>query len=145
MDIASIGSLTDMHLPLLPLEHIPSHFEANALWLNYVKRLEWFTLGVCGINVIREILVLHFGRRNSFTVRRRIQRGRFGRIVRIRDVNARRRVGREVDVNDLFGVGVDDRDKVEWVSVEVFVLSKARKHQALLQPKLFREAVVISY
>lgn len=66
--------LTDMHLPLLPLQLIPAHREAHALRLHNMQRLQTLPdlpiylvpLSLLSLLQFRQILMLPFTRRDPF-------------------------------------------------------------------------------
>ena len=126
--------LTDVHLPLLPLQLVPVHLEAHALGLHDVQRLEIVSeLELLALllhvlrDEVRQPVVARERRRDAPApgrrqrvlreVRRRCLRGRQVEVEAVRAQRARALrgllvFGREVDVDDLLGDGVDNRDEV---------------------------------
>lgn len=156
-----------MHLPLLPLDLVAVHLEADALGLDDVQGLQViaqlellaFLLQVLRDEVWQEVVAAK-RRRDA-----RATGGHLGVLVEggRRGVRGRRDVGvdtcsaeragalgglgvdrREVDVNDLLGDRVDDGHKVKRVGVEVLVRAEAGEQQGLLDALLCGEAFVVA-
>lgn len=53
-------------------------------------------------------------------------------------------MGREIDMDDLLGIRVDNGDEVKGMCIYVFVFLKARKQETLLKAKFFREALIVT-
>ena len=63
------AELTNVHLPLLPLDHVPVHLEADALRLDNVQRLDVVAeLHAFLLKQIREEIVRFLGRRDALPI-----------------------------------------------------------------------------
>ena len=96
-----------MNLPILPLDYPSLHLEGHTFRLSNIDRLEIFTVPAFSFNRCRMIVV-----------DRRLVNGSAD--------------GGNVDVDDLLGVGVEDRRKVEWEGILAVVDMRPIIHQSLL-------------
>ena len=109
----------DVEVPILPINLATGDGERHTLWLSDVEWLE-----ICA----ESALCLD---RCSVIVRR----GRF------RDGTTN---GGDINMNDLLGVGVEDRAEIEGIRILAIVLVRTIVHEGLLETGLATEALIIS-